>query len=244
MSLNAKSEKYKSESKFKRPDPLEPGTYPARVVQIISLGLQPQRAFKGEEKDPKYMLYVTYELLDEFMKGEEGEDIEDKPRWLSEDFALHSLEADLATSTKRYLSLDPQMEHDGDWSKLAGTPCMVTITKSVSKKDKDKIYNNVSSVSIMRAKEAAKAPDLVNPPKVFDIDEPDVEIFLSFPEWLQKRIKENLEYEGSALEEALTKHEKGEKKSDNKNKEKKRQDSDDEDQSEASADEGDDDENW
>lgn len=77
---------------------------------------------EGEEKAPKYELYVTYELSDEFLHDEDGEDILDKPRWLSESFSLHNLDADMAKSTKRYLALDPNMEHDGDWAQIAGTP--------------------------------------------------------------------------------------------------------------------------
>ncbi len=207
MSLNAKN--YKQESKFKRPDPVEPGTYPARIVQIVSLGLQKQNPYKGEAKDPKHVLYITYEMLDEFLKDDDGNDIEDKPRWLSEDFPMHSLDADLAKSTKRYLAIDPTMEYEGDWAQLAGAPCMITVIQRPSSKDKDIVFNNVSGVSSMRPKEAAKAPELKNPAKVFDLDEPDIEVFLSFPEWLQTRIKENLEYEGSVLEKALAKHTKG-----------------------------------
>jgi hypothetical protein len=212
MSLNAKN--YKQESKFKRPDPVEAGTYPARVVQIISLGLQKQNPYKGEAKDPKHMLYVTYEMLDEFLKDEDGNDIEDKPRWLSEDFTMNSLDSDLAKSTKRYLSLDPSMEYEGDWAQLAGAPCMITVIQRPSSKDKEKIFNNIASVSTMRPKEAAKAPDLKNPPKVFDIDNPDMEVFFSLPEWLQTRIKENLEYEGSMLETQIKTYKKTDKTQD------------------------------
>lgn len=210
MALNAND--YKQESKFERPDPLDPGTYPGRVVQIVSLGLQPQRPFKGEDKPPKHELYVTYELADEFMKDEDGEDIEDKPRWMSETFTMNSLDSDLAKSTKRYTALDPDMKYEGDWSQLAGAPAMLTITQAASKKDDNIIYNNISSVQTMRAKDAAKLPDLQNEPKVFDIDDPDVEMFNSFPKWLQDKIKSNLEFGGSVLEKAL----KGEKNTDRK----------------------------
>jgi hypothetical protein len=201
MALNAKN--YKAPDSGNRPDPIEPGTYPARVVQIISLGLQEQPAYKGKEKPPKHMIYVTYELLDEFLKDEDGNDIEDKPRWISESFTMNSLQVEKAKSTERYLALDPSVELEGDWAQLAGVPCMVTISQDRGKKDPSRIYNNVSSVQTMRPKEAAKAPDLVNPAKIFDIDEPDVEVFLSLPEWLQEKIKGSLEYDGSALERAL-----------------------------------------
>lgn len=205
MALNA-SKLPKTGGNRKPVDPLEPGTYPARVVQIITLGLQEQQPYKGEPKQPAQELYVTYELLDEFMKDEDGNDIEDKPRWLSETFAFHSLDSDLAKSTKRYFALDPDKDYGGDWSKLIGAPCMVTIIQKPSKKDPDIIYNNITSVSSMRAKEAAKAPDLVNEGKLFDIDEPDMDIFLSLPQWLQDKIKGNLDFAGSALESALEAH--------------------------------------
>lgn len=212
MALNASN--IKQESKFERPDPLEPGSYPARVVQVLSLGLQPQRPYQGEEKPPKPELYVTYEMLDEFLLDEDGEDIEDKPRWISERIPLNSLDSDLAKSTKRYLALDPELKYGGDWAQLGGTPCMVTIVNSKAKSGKHagKIFDRVGSVSTMRAKEAKKARELINPAKIFDIDEPDMEVFGSLPQWLQDVMtKENLEFGGSKLEELLEKGE-GKKK--------------------------------
>lgn len=199
MALNAR--KVKSVAKGPRQEAMEAGTYPARVVQVIDFGVQEQRAFKGEAKPPAQTIYMTYEFLDEFCKDENGEDVEDKPRWLSEQFPLYSLEADLAKSTKRYYALDPDENFGGDFTLLAGAPCMVTINQYESKGE---TKNGVSSVTAMRPKEAAKAPDLVNPAKVFVIDAPDLEIFKSLPDWMQEKIKESLEYQGSALDEALS----------------------------------------
>jgi len=65
------------------------------------------------------------------------------------------------------------------------------------------VFNDVASLSAMLPKKAAKAADLKNPSKVFDLDEPDLEIFGSLPNWLQNKIKGNLEYKGSILESAL-----------------------------------------
>lgn len=179
---------------------MEPGTYPSRVVQVIDMGLQPQRPYKGEPKNPAYELMVTYECLDEFCVDENGVEMEDKPRWISETFPLHNIEADLAKSTKRYKALDPDMVYDGDWGEVVGTPCMVTTVNNVNG---DNVYTNVASVTSMRARDAAKAPELINEPKVFSLDEPDVDVFRSFPQWIQDKIKGNLEYDGSALQKAL-----------------------------------------
>lgn len=201
MSLNAKKEQ--GGGGFRQPH-LEAGTYPARLVQVIDLGVQKQRPYQGVEKDPKRMIYTTYELLDEFVVDEEGNVNEDKPRWLSEDFTFNNLAVDNAKSTKRYYALDPKDEHDGDWSKLLGTPVMLTITATEGKgKNEGKIFNNVAGVAKMRPKDEDNAPALKNDTKFFVTDEPDMETFMSLPDWLQKRIKENVEFGGSVLEDAI-----------------------------------------
>jgi len=179
---------------------LEVGTYPARLVQVIDLGIQAQRPYQGQEKPPAHMVSFTYELLDVFMLDEEGNDIEDKPRWISEQFPIYHPSADLAKSTKRVKALDPDNDFDFDLSKLVGQPCMVT---TAHKESKGKTYCNISNVTTMRARDVAKAPQLVNDPVVFSLDEPDMAVFKKLPEWLQTKIKENLEYNGSNLQEAL-----------------------------------------
>lgn len=182
---------------------LEAGVYPARVVQIIDLGLQPQSAqnkMKYGEKAPTNEISVTYELVDSFMIDEEGNELEDKPRWISEIFSIYSLEADMAKSTKRYKALDPEEVFEGDFSKLLGTPCNVTI---VINKKGDKVYTNIGNVGGMRPRDAAKCPELVNDSRFFDLDEPSLEIFNGLPKWIQEKIASNLEFKGSKLEEVL-----------------------------------------
>lgn len=184
--------------------PLDAGSYPARLVQIVGLGIQPSRPYKGEEKPPRLTIRLTYEFLDEFMKDEEGDDVEDKPRWLSEELPFMSLKQDLAKSTKRYFALDPDDTSDGDWTKLIGAPCVVTIVQEVDKRPGvDKTYNKIANVSSMRPKEAAKAPDLKNPPLIWDFYSPDIEVFNNFPEWIQEKIKGAVDYEGSELEKLI-----------------------------------------
>ena len=179
---------------------IKPGTYPARVVQLIDFGLQPQRPYMGQEKKPAYELGITYELVDEFMKDEEGNDIEDKPRWISETLPVHPLVADKAKSTQRYTTFDPDLVQKGDFSFLLDKPCNVTV---VNNKSGDKVYDNVASISAMRQRDADKCPKLKNPAKMFDLDNPDLTIFNSFPKWIQEKIQGNLNYKGSRLEKLL-----------------------------------------
>ncbi len=197
MSLNANKIPGK---KFDKPDSLEPGVYPVRLQQIISLGLQPNE-YNGEVKEPVYKLRLNYEFLDEFMKDKEtGEDILDKPRWINEEIPLYNLSVELAKSTKRYLALDPMKTHKGDWAKLGGTPAMLTLINRPNLKDPEHPYENVAGLSAMRAKEAANARPLQHEVKVFDLDSPDIEVFNSLTDRVQEIIRGNLEYEGSTLQ--------------------------------------------
>lgn len=200
MTFNANKLPNNGASKFKR-DPLDPGAYPARVVKLVTLGIQKERPFKGEEKAPRQKLRITYELLDEFLLGEDGEPDTTKPIWIEEEIAFLSLKADRALSTLRYYALDPEEKYKGDFSRLLGVPCMVTVT--VDKSKDGKFYENVASVSSMTAKQAQKAPELVNKPVLFDFYDPDINVFNSFPEWFQKRLTDAVDFDGSKLHKLL-----------------------------------------
>lgn len=179
---------------------LDAGNYPARVVQIIDLGLQKQRPFEGKEKAPANEIMVTYELSHEFLEDENGNPDEGKPRWISERFPLYSLASERAKSTMRYLALDPAKAYGGDWSELVGVPCLVAIINNVSKSNGE-TYNNVGGVSLPI--KGMVVPELVNPTVLFNLDDPDIEVFNALPNWIQEMITANLEFQGSKLDTAL-----------------------------------------
>lgn len=182
-------------------DPVAPGTYPSRVVAVIDLGLQTQRPYKGEAKSPAYCFATIYELVDEFLKDEDGNDIEDKPRWQSEIMPLHSLNSERAKSTKRYKALDPDVVYEGDWTKLIDQPCLVTIVHNP--KPDGKVYTNIENTALMREKDAKRCAALVNEAIIFDLDSPDMEAFERIPAWIKKMITDNLEFKGSKLAQLL-----------------------------------------
>lgn len=181
---------------------IDPGVYPGRIVQIIDFGLQPQKPYKGQDKPPVPEIGLTYELVDEFMKDENGKDILDKPRWISETLPFYGLFADKAKSTQRYLTVDPNQEWGGDFSRAITAPVNVTIVNNPA--SNGKVYDNVAGISAMRPRDAANCPPLVNTPRVFDLDNPDLEVFNAFPEWIRDKIKGNLNYEGSKLQKLLS----------------------------------------
>ena len=162
--------------------------------------MQAQRPYQGKDKPPAQEIMLTYELVDTFMLDEDGKELEDKPRWISETLPFYGLYADKAKSTQRYNALDPSGEFDGDFAKAIGTPINVTIVNNAVG---DKVYDNIATISAMRPRDADKCPELVNPSKLFDLDNPDMEVFNALPEWLRDKIKSNLNYKGSPLEQVL-----------------------------------------
>jgi len=180
---------------------IEIGNYPARLVQIIDMGVRP--VDKWDEVTKTYKptgpimphIMLSYELGTEFMKDEEGNDVEGKPRWISEEWPLYNLKSDKATTTKRYNVFDAKHVDGGDWVKQAGKACTVTI-----------IHTNKGKAKIGGVTPPMKGmviPELANPIKIFDTDEPDMEIFGSLPEWVQLKIKSNVNFVGSPLDFAL-----------------------------------------
>src|SRR6478735_3744667 len=82
--------------------------FPCRVAQVIDLGRHKRETYDtvnrkyvvDDSKAPANMVMLTYEFTTEFMKDEDGNDLEDKPRWLSETLPIFALDIELATSTK------------------------------------------------------------------------------------------------------------------------------------------------
>ena len=178
--------------------------YPCRVAQVIDMGRHHKEVWNDAtkkyevayDKAPVHLLRLTYEFTTEFMKDEAGNELEDKPRWLSEEFPLLPLTSDLATSTKRMSAFDPGFDkYQGDFSLLITQPCAVTVAH---KKNGSAKVGNVS-----KPMKGMVVAELKNEPKVFILDKPDVDMFRSFPEWIQERIKANLDFEGSKLQAAL-----------------------------------------
>lgn len=201
MALNAANIKNNNGNKERVEQPVvEPGMYPARIVQIIDIGLQAQRSYEGQAKPPANEIMISYEFADVFMVDKDGNEVEDKPRWISEAIPLYSIQQEKAKSTQRYNAADPDGVYGGDFSKLAGAPVNISV---VHKKKGDKTYVNIGAVAPMRKRDADKIPDLANDPKVFDLDAPDMEIFGSLPQWVQDKIKSNLNFNGSKLQELL-----------------------------------------
>lgn len=196
MSLRApKQEK----TNFAAQPNLEPGSYPARVARVYGAGRHPV-VFQGEVKAPKLKIWVVYELVDAYMVDENGDEMEGKPRWITESFNLSPITQENAKSTMRYKGIDPTLKFDGDWSQLVGMPVSVTVVNNAKG---GKVYDNVGGVTAVRPRDVAKIPDLVNEGFFFDPSEPNLEYFNKIPKFIQDDIKASIDFPGSELERLL-----------------------------------------
>lgn len=187
-------------------DAMEEGTSKCRVVQVIDLGIQPQRMHEGKPKPPVHQIRLTYEFTDEFCLDEDGNEDETAPRWISEEIPLYGITVDLAKSTKRYKAMDPDMVHGGDFTMMGAAPVNVTVVNNVDKKGKKDdagnpvVYNNIGAVTSMKKKEVANLPELVRPLVIFSRDDATPEEFAALPTFLQDKIKAGLDFEGCPLD--------------------------------------------
>jgi hypothetical protein len=183
---------------------LEAGSYPARVVGVVYLGVQKQMAWKGETKAPKLEVQYFYELSHEFMQDDDGKDIEDKPRWFSESLPVHGPEADKAKITLRNKAIDPTDSADGDLSKLLSFPCSVLIIhKPGTGKNAGKTMERIGGVAPGAGKlKGYVQPDLVNDSfylDPWDKEACSLETFRKLPEWLRTKIMGADDFKSSHL---------------------------------------------
>lgn len=172
---------------------VEDGTYPARLVSLIDLGVQKRDPYQGQEKKPCNQVIFTFELPTEKVEIEG----EEKPRILGKTYNVFN--SSNAVLPKVIKALDPtdELSNGGENAgNLVGQACMVEIGSTESGKAK---ITNVSQV--MKGFTVPEANlDLL----VFDYDEPSLEVYNALPQWIQERLRESLDFDGSGLQKLLS----------------------------------------
>lgn len=169
---------------------IDEGTFPARIVQIIDLGIQ-EDEYLGERK-VGHKVFINFEFPTELVTVGD----EDKPRWLGKEYTVSLHEK--ATLTKLVASADPEGKATSkgrNMKGLLGLPLMVSIGST--EKGKPKISN------VARLMKGLTVGELVNKSIFFDMDDGDVEQFNKLPQWMQDKIKGGLDFEDTMLAKAL-----------------------------------------
>ena len=185
MSLNLKEIKG-TVKKFPR---LEDDTYLSRIVSVIDLGVQPQTDWQTKEPvDSKRQVMITFEVPSELITYEDKEGNEvTKPHHLHKNYTLSMHE--MAALTKLIKAIKPDCE---GLEELLNTPCMITVGSTHT--------GNAKVTAVNKPMKGVEVGELVNDTTYFDFDEPNMDLFNSTYEWIQKVIKGADNYDGFADE--------------------------------------------
>lgn len=171
-----------------------PGSHLARCYRVIDIGTQ-KVSWQGVEKVQKKVM-IVWELHGEDGDGKPLIMDDGRPLVISKRFtpslsAKATLRAFLVAWRGRQFTDD---ELQGFHLKnILDKWCMLNLTHAVG--TDGKTYCNISSIgSVPGAIKRAGLPEGVNPTVWFDIDEPDMEVFSAFPDYLKKIIAETPEW--------------------------------------------------
>lgn len=155
---------------------LPEGTHIATCYLVVDLGNQ-ITTYKGQES-VKPQVLISWECTNELMQ-------DGRPFVATQVYnAFFSEKANLRKHLESWRGRKfSEKELEGfDISKLLSAPCQVTITHSKG----EKTYANVTAVTGLP--KGVKAPNLINSPVIYDLDNPNPETFDKLPEWIQKKI--------------------------------------------------------
>lgn len=193
MSLQARSTKTRKAAVDREfPDK---GTHTARLVGLTDLGHQPGFTWQGKDIASSWKVEFTYELVD--TKMQDG-----RPFWVNEEVAVNDFEGEGITSTMmaRVRTLDKGNDsNDGkELTRLLGKACMVNVSFNDNGYPKLKGQAAVSGIPI-----GMPISELRNETFSFDMDDPDMDRFFTFPEFKKDKIVESLNYNETELAKKL-----------------------------------------
>lgn len=152
-----------------------------------------------------------------------GKDLLDKPRWFDFEFTYNEdgfmgdnshlfkfMKAVDALEVKPNLEQGIEGHPARQLSEILTAPLNVGLVQYTKQggKNAGQVANKVATFAPMKSKEKREARDLINPTVMFDLGNPDLEVFNSLPggdsEWaIKNRITSGLEFQGSKLHQLL-----------------------------------------
>lgn len=171
------------------------GVFIGRCYSLIDLGTQESSGQYGTKMQHK--MRIGWELFGEDEQGHPlTVDVDGKtmPMTIAKSYtvSLHekaALRKDLAAWRGKDFSEEEAKAFDV--SKLIGAYCMVNVTTSETN---GKTYSNVAGLTPLPGALRNAKPAPVHDPVVFNLDEPDMEVFATFHDKLQEAIKRSPEW--------------------------------------------------
>jgi hypothetical protein len=173
------------------------GTHVARLLGITDLGHQPGFVYEGKPIESAWKLEFTYELVNHTM--EDG-----RPFLVSEDLTNKDWEdtktgrASTLVARAKSLLGDTYREGVSDLSKLLSAPCMVTVVSN------DKGYAKIrGQAAVGSVPFGMDVKELENNTYAFTMDDPDLDMFESMPEFKKEKLQNALNFDETELAKKL-----------------------------------------
>lgn len=174
--------------------PVPSGTHLARCYRIIDLGTQ-KSEYQGEIKyQPKIM--IQFEVHGEDAEGQPITTNKGEPMSISKNYTLSlhekaGLRKDL--QSWRGKEFTDQELKGFELKNLLGAWCMINVVRRAGRDGKD--YTNIEGIIPVPAPiKKMGLPDGVNDTKIFSLREPDMELFKTFSDNMQFKIRSTPEW--------------------------------------------------
>ena len=172
-----------------------PGMHLARNYQIIDLGTQKDN--RNGVVEFKHRITLTWEILS---KSEDGTPLrmnDGRPFSVNKRYNLtwaerSTLRNDLQSWRGRPFTNEELRKFD--LKRVLGQYCMINVLHNTSKNGK--VYANVEQITPVPGMiKGAGLPPGVNPDVIFNLSDPDMNVFESLTPWLKKTIQESPEWQ-------------------------------------------------
>jgi hypothetical protein len=190
-----------SESTFK---PVPEGTHLARCYRIVDLGTQ-ESTYLGQVKSQRKVM-IQFEVHGDDENGFALITRAGEPMSISKNYTLSigeksRLRQDLASW--RGKAFTPEELKGFELKNLLGVWGMISVIKTPSENGKE--YSNINAITPVPAVVKKNGlPSYFNEAKIFSIDNPDMELFATFSDYLRAKIESSPEWRGRNKSVAYT----------------------------------------
>lgn len=175
--------------------PVPPGMHLARCYRIVDVGTQ-KTVWKGEEKHNRKIM-MQFEIHGEDDQGQPLVTTKGEPMSISKNYTLslhENARLSIDLESWRGVAFTADERKGFSLEKLLGVWAMISITKALGNDGNE--YTNISNINPVPASiKKAGLPEGHNPPKIFSIDNPDMDLFGTFSEKLQAKIAASPEWQ-------------------------------------------------
>jgi len=181
-----------NESTFK---PVPPGTHLARCYRIVDLGTQ-ETNYQGKVSTQRKMM-VQFEVHGQDDDGNALVTRTGEPMSISKNYTVSlgekaRLRQDLISW--RGKAFTPEELKGFELKNLLGVWCMLSVVETPG--NDGKIYSNINAITPVPAVVKKNGlPSYFNKPGIFSIDNPDMELFETFSDYLKAKIQSSPEWQ-------------------------------------------------